>query len=435
MKQIFFISIASFLVIIAMVSGFIVIDALLTLGGERLTQLGVIWSEHPLTRVDPLANHLVHGRLARYRHSYYWTLIPNASAVSTGGARYSINSKGLNGPEFNLEPDEGVFRIIALGDSSVFGWEVEEDDSYPRLLEAALNEMAIGKRIEVINAGVPSYNSTQGLILFTTDLLAYEPDMLIVSFGWNDSVHPTAYLEFGRPGVIQGDPSSIKHAFLIQRTRLLGGLIRLTLLRFSAQGTLRQVDEAVAPQESPTLRIERNVSIFRENVTRLGEICREGGIELVVAPISCPPPFYAEAMSAATEQKALFIDFENALRDANKAEIATWKSAGFTASPDSIQSVDNGGGGAFRKMRHNGDLFMDACHPNARGISILSLHAALALHERYPELFGLPQSRHVATLQKVESKPEDDIKSSPVQNSGTRRGARTKAAVKSSRSN
>jgi hypothetical protein len=43
------------------------------------------------------------------------------------------------------------------------------------------------KNIEFINAGVDSYNSAQEYLYFVSDLLRYEPDMVIAYDGWNDS--------------------------------------------------------------------------------------------------------------------------------------------------------------------------------------------------------------------------------------------------------
>jgi lysophospholipase L1-like esterase len=58
-----------------------------------------------------------------------------------------------NGP-FTLQPQPGVFRILALGDSTTFGWGVAQEQAWPAQLEAVLR--ARGVAVEVINAGVPA---------------------------------------------------------------------------------------------------------------------------------------------------------------------------------------------------------------------------------------------------------------------------------------
>ena len=44
-----------------------------------------------------------------------------------------------------------------------------------------------GKRVEFINAGVDGYNSAQEYLYLVSDLMRYQPDLVIVYDGWNDS--------------------------------------------------------------------------------------------------------------------------------------------------------------------------------------------------------------------------------------------------------
>ena len=92
------------------------------------------------------------------------------------------NSFGFRGREFQKEKTPGVTRIICLGDS------VTQNGfpAYPEALEGMLKATAAGKKYEVINAGVGSYSSFQGLKLLETKLLNLKPDIITVFFGWND---------------------------------------------------------------------------------------------------------------------------------------------------------------------------------------------------------------------------------------------------------
>jgi lysophospholipase L1-like esterase len=76
-------------------------------------------------------------------------------------------------------------RIVALGDSSTFGWDVEAKDAWPKVLESVLN--AEGRPAEVLNLGVPGYSSHQGLLLLP-EVWGLEPDLLIVAYGRNDEM-------------------------------------------------------------------------------------------------------------------------------------------------------------------------------------------------------------------------------------------------------
>ena len=52
------------------------------------------------------------------------------------------NSRGFRGPEFRFEKPAGVFRIVFMGDSCVYGFGLEERASIPRRVEALLTEAA-----------------------------------------------------------------------------------------------------------------------------------------------------------------------------------------------------------------------------------------------------------------------------------------------------
>ena len=97
----------------------------------------------------------------------------------------SINSQGLRGPEVAPRAEADVRRLVTMGDSLTFGWGVEEQDTYSRVLERMLN--ADGRRYEVINAGVGNYNTSQEVAWFKERGLSYEPDEVILGFYINDA--------------------------------------------------------------------------------------------------------------------------------------------------------------------------------------------------------------------------------------------------------
>jgi lysophospholipase L1-like esterase len=94
------------------------------------------------------------------------------------------NSWGLRGPEPGPKTSE-VFRILSLGESSTFGWELAADETYSALLERSLAEID-GRRVQVVNAGVPAYTSFQGWLFLESRGPALEPDAVLFYFGAND---------------------------------------------------------------------------------------------------------------------------------------------------------------------------------------------------------------------------------------------------------
>lgn len=102
--------------------------------------------------------------------------------------RVNTNSFGFRGPEITQKKTENVYRILMLGDSLPFGWGVEDDQTYPYLLEKALNENSQNKKYEVINAGLTSGRTLDSYLVWLKDQgFSFAPDLVIVNFfPWND---------------------------------------------------------------------------------------------------------------------------------------------------------------------------------------------------------------------------------------------------------
>jgi lysophospholipase L1-like esterase len=101
------------------------------------------------------------------------------------GTWVRTNSRGLRERELPPAKPAGARRVVFLGDSVTFGAGVRDDEPFPRLLEAAVNEGGAGP-IETVNAGVVGYNTVQELARLEQVGLAYQPDVVVVTFVVND---------------------------------------------------------------------------------------------------------------------------------------------------------------------------------------------------------------------------------------------------------
>jgi lysophospholipase L1-like esterase len=99
--------------------------------------------------------------------------------------RPPYNKQRFKGPVMAVPKPPGVFRIICYGDSNTDG---PNKGGWPEQLQQLLDERPHrnGLRYEVANAGVAGYSSHQGLLRFQQEADQYRPDLIIVSFGWND---------------------------------------------------------------------------------------------------------------------------------------------------------------------------------------------------------------------------------------------------------
>lgn len=125
----------------------------------------------------------------RHRMAANWSgAFPETALQSIGRSNIPIrtNALGLRSAEVTLPKPEGVFRIIALGDSVTFGWGVREEDTYPAQLGELLAALHPDQRFEVINAGVSGYGTWQESAWLQQMAGQLQPDLVVVQVHLND---------------------------------------------------------------------------------------------------------------------------------------------------------------------------------------------------------------------------------------------------------
>ncbi len=156
-------------------------------------------------------------------------------------------------PKRPVPPRDGRRRLIVLGDSCS-----RISMAAPPYSEQL--EQYLGPDWEVFNATVPGYTSHQGLVWLRTQLLAMQPDLMVVYFGWNDHWRSTG---------VTDRQYARWHA--VSRIRLLG-LVRGR----SAQPPLRvPVDE------------------YAENLRMIVDEIRAAGVQVIL--VAAPYGFTGEA--------------------------------------------------------------------------------------------------------------------------------------------
>lgn len=112
-------------------------------------------------------------------------LVPNVRYTTKTGDEFVINSKGFLGPEFDVYPTEGVYRVITLGDSCTFSSGIWAK-AYPGIMERFLNTNSSDRKYQVINGGIEGYNSTFALDRIQQEIIKYYPQLVTIYIGWND---------------------------------------------------------------------------------------------------------------------------------------------------------------------------------------------------------------------------------------------------------
>jgi lysophospholipase L1-like esterase len=105
---------------------------------------------------------------------------------TNAGATYTTDRFGfrthLRGP---WEEDRAP-RIFALGESAVFGYGLNDDQTWPHLLEDKLRRRLDDPALDVVNAGNNGYTSLQTLFRFYARVLPHKPTSVVLYLGPND---------------------------------------------------------------------------------------------------------------------------------------------------------------------------------------------------------------------------------------------------------
>jgi lysophospholipase L1-like esterase len=189
----------------------------------------------------------------------------------TGGSfTVSTDPQGLRAPIHERDKPAEAFRIMFLGCSTTFGWGVDDEQTYPALVERALHERG-HDRVEVINAGQPGHTSFQGKWLYQTVASAYRPDLVFFGYVVQDA-RKAAYSDASQ-ALLQQDARLLKQS-LLYRSRLYLGL-RTLINRYRIQAKEREDggDDGV-------YRVSRED--FVDNIRAFQDLTARDGAELLL---------------------------------------------------------------------------------------------------------------------------------------------------------
>lgn len=150
-----------------------------------------------------------------------WFPIPNSEATYQGTVEFQIkhNSRGFRDPEptFSDRP-----RIVVLGDSFVWGYDVQQDQRFTEQLRTMLPEY------DIYNLGISGYGTDQQTILYQDIGRLYEPDIVISIFCADNDRRDNSsneryggyYKPYWQDGFVYDVPQS-EHHFVAQH-KILG---------------------------------------------------------------------------------------------------------------------------------------------------------------------------------------------------------------------
>ena len=118
-------------------------------------------------------------------YANYFLLHPNQDFFWEG-INVHVNGQGLREDDRNYDKQAGTYRIVILGDSVPFGWEVEQTQTHARVLETMLRSDTT-KHYDVVNLGTPGLNLGREYHFLKDTFSQYQPDLVVWDVTtWND---------------------------------------------------------------------------------------------------------------------------------------------------------------------------------------------------------------------------------------------------------
>lgn len=187
------------------------------------------------------------------------------------GNRYRINQHGMRGADVTLHKPAGTKRVVVLGDSYAFGFGVAEDATISAQLQHRLNGKHPG--VQVLNMGVPGYQTGQQARVLERDGLRFDPDLVVLVYFANDNMAVT-FLYDPRVKVIYVDelPLPLGLKKFMARSILYSKITKAYTAWLTDTGELN----ACGPRQWP---------ITEQRLRRIADRCRASKIPLVIVAI------------------------------------------------------------------------------------------------------------------------------------------------------
>lgn len=303
------------------------------------------------------------------RGDAHYSMLPDENLVWTlsPGDHYGYDTKihvnkfRMRGSEpMDPKPAE-VYRILFLGDSSVFGHGVMETLAFPWITAQDL-EVKYNIKTEIVNAAVPGYSSTQCKIVLEKNVGALKPDAVVMAAMWSDMMRlpqdddtlilktQRQWMPFGR----LARKSALIRFLSVRIARLTGLESRRTVILES----IFRYDPKKLDSSFVRVSSKRHLA----NLLAVGKLCRERKIDLFLV---CLPTNRAKLVKEGAREEI------ESYRE-NYATAAKALSAPLLEM-DAIVYDNKGEPYPY--------LFLDSVHPNVPGHRLIGNHLAALISE------------------------------------------------------
>ena len=190
--------------------------------------------------------------------------------------RITINPKGLRGPDFEAKKPRGRVRLLVMGGSTTFGFSNGDAHTWPYYLGSELKRRHGCGNAEVINFGLPGYDTHNIREAFRREGIGYLPDLLMLYCGLND--------------VWALDEMKLPQTLAL---KILTWATEYSLLVLKAREKLRKVQVGdprlppfvkTADEARELIRRYEDWEMTRRNLAEIVRTARADNVEVVVVP-------------------------------------------------------------------------------------------------------------------------------------------------------
>src|SRR5262245_18005045 len=205
------------------------------------------------------------------------------------GATYHTDSSGFRRrvQDPNWRKDHTRKRIFTLGESSVFGYGLDDDETWPHRLEEKLKARTPPLDYAVINAGNNGHNSLQSMLRFYLRVLPEKPDDVIYYAAINDVIN--ARLQYDAFWITSDILFLDSLSSYLRKTRQYQNVYARSVLGVIVSnqwdallGIEPSAPVDLASDPSPAGDARDIEARFQRNVLTLLDMCRRAGARLVL---------------------------------------------------------------------------------------------------------------------------------------------------------
>jgi lysophospholipase L1-like esterase len=215
---------------------------------------------------------------------------------------YTTNEHGFRDAPFRTPKPPGVFRILFLGDSIVYGLWVKSENTITEQLEQILRETDAQHEWEVCNLGVSGYNTEQEIETYRQKCGDLDGDLVILGWFVNDLVEASAELgalkQFDadkRAGIFSGRSEIFRYSKLagFVRYRVFGKKLNWGQALTERVRPDGDAGEQVAHHLTGFARDAESARVLYpklpDQIEQLRALCETGGARfaLVIMPVLC----------------------------------------------------------------------------------------------------------------------------------------------------